>query len=631
MTVTQMSTRRKMMVLTTERYWREFGGDFMSIGQKMELLTFIRTADLTKVRIGERQRGEDEPKLLDTTIGRVVPLLPVAPAHGESELEDSVYRLFKEEGKDGQAKQGDSASGGQEKQKSMIVDSDEPSHPAKKLRKDYEIPVGTSVAGKSMPAIQRLLAGAVQNVAVRGEPISSLPFVTSSVSTTSEREDKRHTDTLAGTEADSLIRSSAPAMTTATTVTVTASAATVVKETVAKPSLFATGSSSVGGTESIPVGFSDLSGNDFLVGDIRTVIDPDSDLQKVYVLRWNVTNGSPSKFETAKKSLQDEIRSLKERNAALEKEKGKLDVRVVDLSASVKVREQEAAALDVVVTTVHGENILMHELQEKSRCMRTGGWGNQLEKFQDERMKEVNDKFDKLDVDVIEMALHTVGSFIPHMLTHLVGARGRGSITAQIGVRALPLARGGVLSVAMRVRSDGALRGRKGHGAEGGVGVHLGGMLLCVGRDEAESGLEPVAERLGLQESQPHEDQLMVPIHHSPDQTVVGAASLSFSLDVSRTRIIKKSRYYSNHRSALRDVFVSIVEPLSSVALEGTKSISSTVPETTTALSVTFAPVSSIPPIFMDDYEIAHADDQGNAGADVDPFPNVDDAELIIS
>ncbi|GJS23450.1 hypothetical protein Tco_0452082 [Tanacetum coccineum] len=263
--------------------------------------------------------GEDEPKLLDTTIGRVVLLLPVAPARGESELEDSVDMLFDEESKDGQAKQGDSASGGQEKQKSVIVDSDEPSHPAKKLRKDHGIPVGTSVAGKSMPAIQRLLAGAVQNVAVRGEPVPSLPFVMSSVSTMPEREDKRHTDTLAGvnlqtftapqrfvissdfchhsgthiaeTEADSLIRSSAPAMTTATTVTITASAATVVKETVEKPSLFATGSSSVGGTESIPVGFSDLSGNDFLVGDIRTVIDPDSDLQKVYVPRWNVANG----------------------------------------------------------------------------------------------------------------------------------------------------------------------------------------------------------------------------------------------------------------------------------------------------------------------------------------------------
>ncbi|GKD73363.1 hypothetical protein Tco_1331645 [Tanacetum coccineum] len=187
-------------------------------GEEMDLLTFIRTADPTKVRIGERQRGEDEPKLLDTTVGRVVPLLPVAPARGESELEDSVDRLFDEEGNDGQAEQGDSASGGQgvgiqpvsgavetniedvvprrqEKRKSVIVDSDEPSHPAKKLRKDHGIPVGTSVAGKSMPAIQRLLAGAVQNAAVRGEPVPSLPFVTSSVSATPERKDGRHTIT----------------------------------------------------------------------------------------------------------------------------------------------------------------------------------------------------------------------------------------------------------------------------------------------------------------------------------------------------------------------------------------------------------------------------------------------------
>ncbi|GJW36910.1 hypothetical protein Tco_0059830 [Tanacetum coccineum] len=211
-------------------------------------------------------------------------------------------------------------------------------------------------------------------------------------------------------------------------------------------------------------------------------------------------------------------------------------------------------------------NLEVHELETSSarllekvavyeNCM------SQLEKFQDERMKEVNDKFDKLDVDVIEMALHLEERFYPHLLTTIVG-------------RSLSF---------------------------------------------------------GLQESQPHEDQLMVPIHHSPDQTVVGATSLSFSLDVSRNRVQKIRDNIANHRSALRGVFVSIVEPLSSVTLEGTKSTSGIVPETTTALSVTFAPVSSTPSISMDDYEIAHADDQGNAGADVDPFPNVDDAELIIS
>ncbi|GJT58286.1 hypothetical protein Tco_0993340 [Tanacetum coccineum] len=41
---------------------------------------------------------------------------------------------------------------------------------------------------------------------------------------------------------------------------------------------------------------------------------------------------------------------------------------------------------------------------------------------------------------------------------------------------------------------------------------------------------DTLAERLGLNESQTHVDQLMVPIHHSPDQTVIGATALSLAL-----------------------------------------------------------------------------------------------------
>ncbi|GKF18333.1 hypothetical protein Tco_0063251, partial [Tanacetum coccineum] len=82
--------------------------------------------------------------------------------------------------------------------------------------------------------------------------------------------------------------------------------------------------------------------------------------------------------------------------------------------------------------------------------------------------------------------------------------------------------------------------------------------------------------------------------------------------------------------SALHDVFIPLVEPLSSAALEGTEGSSGTAPETTTALSVTFDSVSSIPPISTDDYDVMHADGQEGGGADANPFPNVDDAELNI-
>ncbi|GJU94789.1 hypothetical protein Tco_1319545 [Tanacetum coccineum] len=305
--------------------------------EEMDLLSFIQTADPTKVRIGERQHAKGEPKLLDITIGRLVLLLPVAPARTEGKLEASVDKLFDEGGSGNQTEQGDSATGGEgadillvsegvdtvaedvvllqprrrKKQKTVVVSAGEPSHPAKKLREDHETPSVTSVAGKSMSAVQRLLAEAVLNAEVRGDPIPTLPFVTSSVFATPERDGGRHNDSLAGAnlqtvsvsqrfvisldsshhygthvagiEVDSLIRSSAPVMTTVTTVTATVNDATVVKEAPVKPSLFAVGSSSAGGTDPTLGGFSDLTGSDFLLGGIRTIIDPDSNLQKVYV------------------------------------------------------------------------------------------------------------------------------------------------------------------------------------------------------------------------------------------------------------------------------------------------------------------------------------------------------------
>ncbi|GJR21983.1 hypothetical protein Tco_0970510 [Tanacetum coccineum] len=80
---------------------------------EMDMLSFIRTADPIKVRVGERQRADGEPRILETTVGRVVPLLHVAPARTSSELEASVDKLFGEGGGGKQVEQGDSTGGGQ--------------------------------------------------------------------------------------------------------------------------------------------------------------------------------------------------------------------------------------------------------------------------------------------------------------------------------------------------------------------------------------------------------------------------------------------------------------------------------------------------------------------------------------
>nr|GEX15167.1 hypothetical protein [Tanacetum cinerariifolium] len=45
----------------------------------MDLFAFIHASDPTKVRVVEGERDEGEPRLLETTVGRIVPLVPVAP------------------------------------------------------------------------------------------------------------------------------------------------------------------------------------------------------------------------------------------------------------------------------------------------------------------------------------------------------------------------------------------------------------------------------------------------------------------------------------------------------------------------------------------------------------------------
>ncbi|GKG50918.1 hypothetical protein Tco_0539042, partial [Tanacetum coccineum] len=103
------------------------------------------------------------------------------------------------------------------------------------------------------------------------------------------------------------------------------------------------------------------------------------------------------------------------------------------------------------------------------------------------------------------------------------------------------------------------------------------------------------------------------------DHRVIGASALSLSLDVSSFRVQKIKENLANHRSALRDVFVPLSEPLSITALTGTEDVATVIPATvgtTTAVSITFASTSIIIPISTNDYEIVHADTRGGKGVE---------------
>ncbi|GJV01794.1 hypothetical protein Tco_1335363 [Tanacetum coccineum] len=352
---------------------------------KEDIFAFIHTPDPTKVKVVEAS---------DTVVEVVAPMQSrrqgkrksvVVDAGGASHPPKKLREHHETRGK----------------RKSVVVDAGGVSHPPRKLREDHETPSGTSVGGKSRSAIKRLLARAVLNAEVGVAALPTLPFVTAFVSSMPERE--------------------------------------------------------AGGIDPTTGVFSDRISSDFLVGAIRTVIDPDTDLQKVYVPQLSMTNGSrlddgrfcremvdefaPPMFFASVRVMEhdqlftefnDEMDALKERNAIVEKERDALDAKVTELEASAMSKERELTNLNALVTSVKSRNdnlvdrlheleISSSRLQEKvtvyQNCM------EQLEKFQDDQMKVVNDKFDKLYTDFVEMALHLEEKFYPHLLTNISDRR----------------------------------------------------------------------------------------------------------------------------------------------------------------------------------------------------------------
>ncbi|GJY25605.1 hypothetical protein Tco_0400331, partial [Tanacetum coccineum] len=640
-------------------------------GEEMDIFAFIHTIDPTKVKIVEREWNEGEPLLLETTIGRTVPLLPVAPDRAESELNASVERIFDEGGSCNQTEQRDSTGGGKD-----VDPASEASHPPKKLREDHGPPSGTSVGGKYMSAVKRLLVGAVLNTEVRVAAIPTFPFITASISTMPERKGGDHTDSVAGLNLHaigapprfvisldssyhsstnvakaSLVRCSVLTMTTVTTITSMVDPASVAKEKLVEPSSFCTGSSSAGGTDPTTGGFSDLTGNDFLVGAIRTIVDEFAPSKFFTSIRgmehdqlftefnvgaahqmslnakvrmraeYNVKEKRRLKFvierqvellkvregeiENLKaKLLLRETEAMEECNAILKKERNALDVKVTELEASGTGKEHELTDLNALVTFVKSQNDNLvdwvHELETSSfglqekvtvyeNCM------DQLEKFQDDRMKVVNYKFDKL-----------------WLLTHGMELAIIKYLNLSEYISALGAAIGKAIEKVMQDR----LSDRITHGKEGKL-RNVNFSLLAKLKSNKDSSVKtvmdilrlegPLAEKLGLNELQPDVDQLMVPIHRSSDKVVLGATALSLALDFSSVR------------------------PFSAVVLtctEGTFDIVSATANTTTALSTTFASTSSIAPISVDDYEVVGADDQMVADGNAASFPNVDDAKF---
>nr|GEV49430.1 transposase (putative), gypsy type [Tanacetum cinerariifolium] len=191
-------------------------------GTDIDLFAFIHVADPTKVKVREQERPEGEARLLDSTVERVVPLLPVAPACAESELVASVERLFDE---GGSADQGNFiAEGGHDdnigsaagvriiaaenvtaerpkrshKKRKAATYASGSSHPPKKLKGDFGTSGEAATNDKSSVVLRKLLASNILNVEAGVAAVETLPVVTSLVSATPEHESGPPTDSIIG-------------------------------------------------------------------------------------------------------------------------------------------------------------------------------------------------------------------------------------------------------------------------------------------------------------------------------------------------------------------------------------------------------------------------------------------------
>nr|GEW67531.1 hypothetical protein [Tanacetum cinerariifolium] len=602
---------------------------------EMDIFAFIHTLDPSKVKIIERECNEGEPLLLETTIGRTVPLLPVAPDRDESELDASVERLFDEGGSGNQTEQVNYASGGKDadiqpvfedadtvvedvahvqlkrqgKRKSVVVDAGKASHPPEKLREDYGTLSGTFVNGKSRSALKRLLDGAVLNAEVGVAAMAILPFMIASISSTTKREGGDHTDFVVGpnlwaigtplrfvissdsshhsgtnvaeAEVDSLIRSFVLIMTNVTTITPTVDHALVTKKKLVKPSSFCIDSSSAGGIDPTRVSSWILLAVTFF-RVCRDMVDEFAPPKFFASIRRMEHDQLFTEFNVGaarQMSLSVKVKMRAEYNVKEKRRLKFVDESQVEL---LKVREGEIENLKAQLLLREAEAAEAIRLRAQASNFKI------VEKFLRDKTNALNERNailkkerNALDVKVRELEASTVGKEL-----ELTGLN--------------------ALIHSVRSQND----------------------ILVDGVHELEISSSGLREKVTVWLLTHGMELAIVKFLNSPEYLSALEAAIGKANEKGMIR-----ENVANQRSALCDVFASLAEPFFAAVLTGAEGTSDIIPSTAntnTAMSTTFASTSFIAHISVYDYEVVGTEDQAVADENATLFPNVDVAELNI-
>ncbi|GJU94555.1 hypothetical protein Tco_1319311, partial [Tanacetum coccineum] len=477
------------------------------------------------------------------------------------------------------------------------------------------VTAGASTAEKSIVVLQGLLDSSTLAAEVGVTAAASVPFVTSSVTPTPEREGGGHGDSIIGLnlrtqfaserfvvltdsshhssthatddEVTSIVRSSMPPPPVLTAVVATTIIADVNSAPVPRAG------------PSHPVG-TELSINSFFVSQ-----DVNSEtLQQIYIPKWNVTNDS---------ALDDPniCRGLKERDTEIVSLKAQLSLKEAEAAEAIRLCRKIATIEAIEAARIAELNGLKEQfaapgltndllslkmsfgeltikaaslVSEKdgivsaleSTCSRlrelVSGYElfeEQIEAVKDEQVKIMSDKVAGIDADLMEMALHLHEEFYPRFLTTIAGRRVSYCIGGVIG-RAIDKG----IQDGLAASID---HGRAGRGlaevaaynpvAEADYVSAVSALcdvdfpLLAQLASHKDASMSDLMDLLRLEghavetpkavQLQPSPEQLMLPIHRSEDQVVIKETSLSFSLDVIHASVQRTQGDAAAHRSSL--------------------------------------------------------------------------------
>nr|GEY04167.1 hypothetical protein [Tanacetum cinerariifolium] len=556
----------------------------------MDLFSFIHHVDPTKVRIGERQIEEGHVLLLDSNKGRVIPLIVRDDHGGQNDAIENRNEGSGGVGLENHSK-GDDRAGQDD---NIVVDDDVQAAVADKpkgTRKKRKAAIGAS--GSSLPP-KKLRED-------HDTSMTTMPFVTSFVTLTPEREGGGHIDSVfkpnlrTQHQAERFVISSESSHHSSTNAA-DAEVTSIVRSAILTPPVM---TADIAATlllalllllflgrvlswlfraflqipllqvrsDRIPLVLLTLAN---VIND-SALDDPETCLSAEVRLRSEHTFRERKKFERKYAKHTD---LLKEKDAEIANSKSYLQLSFNELSIKAASLESQKDSLtdqvSVLETTCSGlhDQVSGYELFKE-----------QYEVVQDEQVKMLNHRVVELNSELIGMEIGL--AIDKEMHTGLVAGINHGK--AKRGLDELESWKDACIADIMD--------------------------SLCLDG--------PFAEILEVSRLQPAYEKLLLPIHRKEDNAIIRETSLSDSLNVVHDRVQKVKEGALSHRLFISEAMGPLLDPLSSKNLVG-KASTSGVPATvaiTTSLSVSVltASVSSIPPISVADYKVLNTEPQAEA------------------